>query len=89
MDDKRDKIQTWLVVIIIAVVVFISFILMMTQGFREWLTVEIPNQCLRTICAALIQVIIIIIVMSVLFSLYCPVYDTKKQRALSCELFID
>lgn len=54
----------------------------MTQGYRDWISYQIPCIEMRTICTAFIQVIIIALVTGFIFE-YCIInYDNRKQEMI-------
>lgn len=84
MKTKKEKegTPTWLVVIIVIIAVMISFLLFMTEGYKQWISTEIQDAEMRTICTAFLQMIIIAFILGVIFEMHLVRYDKRKQDAV-------
>lgn len=81
-DKHKEKAPTWLVVIAIVLAILITFLLLMTPGYKNWITHQIPDVEMRTICTGFIQAIVIALLLGFIFE-YCIIhYDEKKQDVI-------
>lgn len=83
----EKKISTWLAILIIVIVIIFTFLLFMTEGYKNWISREIADVQTRTICTAFLQAIIVGIVVSVVFE-FTICYDKKKQDATRIEHYV-
>lgn len=76
---KKNKITSWLVTLIIIIVVFISFMLLNSFTYCNWLTDNIINPTLRVVFSGILQTILITVLIGVLLDYYIIEHDQCEQ----------
>lgn len=85
---EKPRAPTWVAILIITLVILITFFFFMTEGYRNWITREIPNAEMRTIATGFLQAIIVALVLGTLFEFCIIHYDRKKQDAVKMSDFV-